>query len=156
VKWRTAVPPQVKAVRDRRLAWGLTDDGIPLVAAPECLWIGEEQLPWTSVEKATWKPDVLTISEVAEVEGTGRTRSWVLAQEHRLAELVHTQVTASVRWSDVRKLSPAGKVRFVGRRVPGEDLLLWQVVWEPGTDPSDPFLRAQVERTLDGLKKTIG
>jgi hypothetical protein len=157
VKLRTKVPAPVKAIPTRRLGWGVTADGLAIVASPECLWIGpDEQLPWNLVEKAGWKPDVLTVHEMAEVEGTGRSRSWELAEEHRLAEFVHTQVTASVRWSDVRKLSPDGKVRYVGRRQPDTDLLLWQVVWQEGTDPADPFLRAQVEQTLDGLKKTIG
>jgi hypothetical protein len=150
------VPDAVRAVQDRRLAWAVTEDGLALVASPTCLHVGEEQIAWEQVEKVGWADPVLRITEIAEVEGTGTVHLWELAEDHHLAENVRERVTASVAWSDLRALQPEGKVRLVGRRVPGEELLTWQVVWQAGTDPSDPFLRAQVEAHLDGLRKSIG
>jgi hypothetical protein len=61
-----------------------------------------------------------------------------------------------VAWSDVRRLHPRGKVRIVGRRVPGRDDLLWQTVWLDGTDPTDPALRAQAEELVASLRATLG
>jgi hypothetical protein len=156
VKLRRTVPPAVRAVPERRLAWGVTDDGTALVAAPTSLYVGEQPLPWTAVERVSWQPPVLTITEVAEVEGTGASRSWTLVEEARLAEIVRERVTASIAWSDVRSLQPAGAVRLVGRRMPGQEVLEWQTVWQAGTNPADPLLRAQVDAFLDGLRKSIG
>jgi hypothetical protein len=156
VKLRRTVPAAVRAVPERRLAWGVTDDGTALVAAPTSLYVGEQPLPWTSVERVSWQPPVLTITEVAEVEGTGASHSWTLVEEARLAEIVRERVTASIAWSDVRSLQPAGAVRLVGRRMPGQEVLEWQTVWQAGTNPADPLLRAQVDAFLDGLRKSIG
>ena len=140
----------------RRLAWGLTTDGIPLVATPSSLYIGSERLPWTQVERVVWRPLTLTLIEVAEVEGTGRSRSWELALDSRLAETVRARVTSSVGWSDRRTLVPSGAVRLVGRRAPGRESLEWQTVWEPGTDRFDPLLRSQAEQWVEALRNTIG
>jgi hypothetical protein len=155
---RTKVPDAVRALapEERRLAWGVASDGTPLVATATSLYAGSRQLPWTSVEKVVWRPPALTVTEVSDVEGTGTSHAWEVAQDHRLAETIHSQVTSSVAWSDRRALQPRGHVRLVGRRVPGQDRLLWQTVWEAGTDRNDPSLRAQTEQQLEGLRKTIG
>lgn len=152
------LPDAVRALRleERRLAWGLADDGTPLVATPLALCLGEERLPWTSVERISWVPDVLTVVEVAEVEGTGRTRAFVLTEESRLAEIVRARVTSSVVWSERRALGNGRHVRVVGRRVPGQDALLWQAVWESDVDAADLRLRAIVEAQLAELRKTLG
>ncbi len=155
---RSRVPAAVRAVarEERRLAWGMAEDGTPLVATPAALFLGEERLPWTSVERISWVPDVLTVVEVAEVEATGRTRAFVLAEDSRLAEIVRARVTSSVVWSDRRALGNDRHVRVVGRRVPGQDALLWQAVWESSVDASDSRLRAAVEAQLEELRKTLG
>lgn len=141
---------------ERRLAWAVTVEGVPLVATASALYVGPERLAWTAVERVGWQPPTLTLTEVAQVEGTGRSRSFELAADGRLAETVRERVTASVGWSDRRALSPSGSVRLVGRRTPGRDVLEWQTVWEPGTDPSDPALQAQVQEWVAALRKTIG
>lgn len=155
---RTKVPEAVRALApaERRLAWAVATDGTALVASPTALYAGGLQLAWSSVEKVVWRPSVLTVLEVADVEGAGAAHTWELEQDARLAETVRAQVTSSVAWSDRRALQPAGAVRLVGRRVPGQDQLLWQTVWEPGTDFGDPALRAQAQEQLDGLRRTIG
>jgi hypothetical protein len=146
----------VRAVADRRLAWGLTEDGVALVASPTCLHVGPEQLPWTSVERVGWAEPTLRVVEIAEVEGTGRVHLWDLAEDHGLSTTIRERVTASIAWSDVRKLAPAGSVRLVGRRVPGQELLTWQTVWLAGTDPRDPLLRAQVDAAVIALQRSVG
>jgi hypothetical protein len=151
-------PDAVRALRleERRLAWAVTPDGVPLVATASALHVGEERLPWTRVERVSWQPPSLTLVEVARVEGTGPIRTWELATDRRLAETVRAQVTSSIGWSDRRALEPSGAVRLVGRRTPGTDALEWQTFWEPGTDPDDPALRSQAEQWVDLLRRTIG
>jgi hypothetical protein len=155
---RRQVPDAVRALApsERRLAWGLSDDGTPLVATPTSLYAGELALPWTSVAKVAWQPPLLTLREVAPVEETGPLHRFALAEDHGLAEVVRAQVTSSVAWSDVRRLEPRGKVRVVGRRVPGVDALLWQVVWLDGTDPSDAALAAQADAHVAALRGSLG
>lgn len=153
-----STPESVKALRlgERRLAWGVTEDGTAVVATPTALHVGDRSVPWVQVEKAGWAPPVLTVSEVAEVEGTGTRHVLRLADQRDLAGVVRSQVTSSVGWTDRRRLAPHGAVRVVGRRVPGQDALLWQVVWLDGTDPADPLLRAQAERIVADLRATLG
>jgi hypothetical protein len=155
---RTRVPDEVRAVEtaERRLAWGLTDDGVALVATASALHVGDQELPWWRVEKAAWQPPLLTVIEVAEVEGTGTRRAWSLAQDSRLAEVVHGSVTSSVAWSDYRKLPVGGRVRLVGRRVPERDPLEWQVVWQSAQAAADPALRALAASWVEALRTTIG
>jgi hypothetical protein len=156
VRLRRPIPDAVRAVTDRRLAWAVTDQGVALVASPTCLYVGGVRIDWTSVEKVGWATPTLRLTEIAEVEGTGAVHLWELAEDHGLAETIRERVTASVAWSDVRKLSPDGAVRLVGRRVPDQEVLTWQTVWQPGTDPSDPLLQAQVHAFVEELRKSIG
>ncbi|MDP9182409.1 MAG: hypothetical protein M3P04_06485 [Actinomycetota bacterium] len=158
LKLRRQVPAAVRAVRleERRLAWGVTDDGVVLVATPSALHVGDRALPWTQVVKVAWQEPVLTVREVAEVEDGGVAHQFSLAEQDRLAEVVRAQVTSSVAWSDVRRLEPVGKVRVVARRVPRQDALLWQLVWLEGTDPADEALRAQADALVIALRGTLG
>lgn len=152
------VPATVRALKtdERRLAWGLTPDGTVLVATATFLYVDCDKLAWTKVERVSWTPPVLTVIEVAEIEGSGRSRNYELVEDGRLAEIVRARVTSSVGWSDRRVLHPSGAVRLVGRRTPGVDLLEWQTVWEPGTDHHDPALQAQAADWVAALRKTIG
>jgi hypothetical protein len=158
VKVRRTIPEAVRALRleERRLAWGLTEDGTALVATPSTLYAGDQHLAWTQVAKVAWAPPVLTVTEVADVEDAGLAHRFVLAEDDRLAEVVRAQVTSSVAWTDVRRLETGGKVRVVARRVPGRDALLWQVVWLDGTDAADPSLRAETDALVLALRGTIG
>lgn len=154
---RRPVPEAVRAVPVRRLAWGLTSDGLALVASDDALYLGPgDALPWTEVEKAVWKPPVLTVTQVSEVEGSGRARSFELADDDQLAEVVRARVTSSVGWSDRRRLEPSGHVRVVGRRLPGQDALHWQLVFGQAADAADPAKRAQAEQLVASLRRTIG
>ncbi len=155
---RSTVPDAVKALKtnERRLAWGLTLDGTVLVATATGLHAGASVLAWTQVEKVLWQPPLLTLVETAEVEGSGLRHTWELTEDARLAETVRAGVTSSIGWSDRRALAPEGAVRLVGRRVPGFELLQWQLVFEAGTDPHDPLLRAQAEAMVLDLRRTLG
>ena len=155
------VPPAVAAVAldpgERRLAWGLTPGGEPVIATTVGLRLpGVDRLDWPDIERASWSRPVLTVLRVATVEGTGERRSVQLEQEGELPDAVRTSVTGSVGWSSHYRLRPSGGVRVVGRRRPGQDLLEWQLVYDAGTRYDDPAVVAQAEELLTGARRTIG
>lgn len=155
---RHKVPAAVRevAVDERRLAWGLTDSGEPLVATVSGLWAGPDRLAWAFVEKVQWQPPVLTVHEVSEIEGTGGSRSWTLIDDSRLAETIRACVTSSIAWAERRAIGPSAHVRLVGRRLPDRDPLHWQIVWEKATDRAVAAYAAQAQEWVEELSKTIG
>lgn len=145
------------AAGERRLAWGLTTDDSAVLASDRALHLPSSgPLPWTDVERVRWRRPLLEVLQVAEVEGAGQRWSLQIAQEDSLSEVIHSQVTASVAWSNHLRLAPAGGVRIVGRRRPGQDALDWQLVFDAGTDPHDPALRAQAEAAMADARRTLG
>ena len=160
---RRALPDAVRAVPlaagERRLGWALTTGGDAVLATSAGLRLpGRPPLPWADVERATWRRPVLTVTRVAPVDGTGQRWQLELAgdDEGDLPDVVRTQVTASVAWSNHVRLTPAGGVRLVGRRRPGQESLDWQLVFDAGTDPDDPQLRAQADALVEDARRTIG
>ena len=155
------VPEAVRAVElepgERRSAWGLTPDGLPVVASDLGLRLpGHDLLLWADVERATWARPVLTVLRVAAYAGTGERWSVQLEDEGSLPDAVRSAVTGSVGWSSHYRLRPRGGVRVVGRRKPGQDLLDWQLVYDAGTDPEDPLVRTQAEELLLTAQRTVG
>ena len=158
---RRRVPEAVSAVQlepgERRSAWGLTPGGEAVVATDLGLRLpGAPRVDWHDVEKATWSRPLLTVVRVAEVAGAGERRSVQLEQEEALPDAVRSAVTGSVGWSSHYRLRPRGGVRVVGRRLPGHDLLDWQLVYDAGTDLDDPLVRAQAEELLLSARRTVG
>jgi len=159
---RRGVPDAVRAVTlepgERRLGWALTTRGDAVLATSAGLRLpGQPPLAWADVERATWRRPVLAVSRVAPVDGAGQRWELALAEDDGdLPDVVRTQVTASVAWSNHVRLQPAGGVRLVGRRRPGQELLDWQLVFDRGSDPDDPQLRAQAEALVEDARRTIG
>ena len=161
---RRTTPEVVKAVEldrgERRVAWALTTEGEPVVATDRALRLPDgTTLAWEQIERASFSRPVLTVLELAEVEGTGAAHQAALDLDGELTDLpetVRARVSASVAWSSHTKLQPAGGVRIVGRRRAGLDALDWQLVFDRGTDPDDPDLRAQAQALLEDARRTIG
>jgi hypothetical protein len=160
---RTAVPASVKAVAlgpgERRIAWALTPTGEPVVASTRGLYLPDgTSLGWDEIERAHWETPTLELTELTELEGSGRHHEITLDLEHDtdLPAEVRTRVSASVAWSSHVRLQPAGGVRIVGRRRAGLETLDWQLVFDRNTDPQDPGLRAQAEELLTAARRTIG
>ncbi len=158
---RPRLPEAVRGVAllpgERRLAYGLTPAGEAVVATDLALHLPRSgRVEWADIEKATWRRPQLTVVRVARVEGTGPREALELVEDDRLADVVRSQVTASIGWSDHVRLAPAGGVRVVGRRRPGRELLDWQLVFDEGTDPDDAALHAQAAAVVDRARRTIG
>jgi hypothetical protein len=90
------------------------------------------------------------------VDGAGPRWQLQLEQENDLADVVRTRVTDSVAWSNHVRAAAGGGVRIVGGGDPGQELLDWQLVYDAGTDPQDPELRAQAEALVADARRTIG
>ncbi len=163
-RWgRRAVPAQVSArplnPGERRVAWALTTDGDPVVVTDQGLRLPDrELLTWEQIELASFVPPLLTVIELAEVEGTGAQHAVALdlSDETDLPQVLRARVSASVAWSSHQRLAPAGGVRIVGRRRRGLEVLAWQLVYDADTDPNDPVVRQQAEQHLDAARRTIG
>ncbi|HVM28905.1 MAG TPA: hypothetical protein VM433_14700 [Mycobacteriales bacterium] len=163
---RRPVPVAVRAVRvpagDRRTGWALTRDGQPVVTTSQGLLLpGRELVPWAGIERVGWQRPVLTVLELpsgaAPVSGAGTTTTLHLADDDGgLPDLVHAGVTSSVAWSTHVRLQPAGGVRVVGRRRAGAERLVWQTVFDAGTDVHDPRVRAQADAVVARSQRTIG
>lgn len=138
------------------MAWALTDSGQPVVAGSGGLYLpGQQRLDWADIERVGWRRPQLTVWQSATVAGSGQRWAVTLQEQDELAEAVRTHVSASVGWSTHYAITGGG-VRVVGRRRPGHDLLIWQLVYDRGTDPDDPVVRAQAEQLLLDARRTIG
>lgn len=163
---RRPVPDVVRAATvppgDRRVAWALTEDGEPVVATTLGLLLpGRELVAWDRIEHVGWQRPVLTVDELAPgtapVSGTGRTTVLRLSDDDGgLPDAVRAGVGGSVAWSTHVRLQPDGGLRVVGRRRPGSDDLQWQTVFDPGTNVTDPAVRAQAEAFVARSRRTIG
>jgi hypothetical protein len=160
---RTSVPEAVKAVAlgpgERRVAAALTPDGQPVVASTRALYLPDgTTLGWDEIERARWDKPELVLTELTELEGSGRQHRLQLDLTHDtdLPEEVRTRVSSSYVWSSHARLAPSGGVRIVGRRRAGLETLDWQLVFDRGTDPHDPALRAQAEQHLAAARRAIG
>ena len=155
------VPQVVRAVElepgERRTAWALTAAGEPVVATDLGLRLpGVPRLDWPDLEKASWQRPQLTVLRVAQFAGTGDRHTVQLEQEGDLPDAVRGSVTDSVGWSNHYRLGPSGGVRVVGRRRPGQELLEWQLVYDRGTDLTDPLVREQAADLLLAARRTVG
>lgn len=158
---RPALPGSVVAVvldaGERRLSWALASSGAAVVATDLGLRMpGAPRLDWPDVERVSWKRPVLVVLAIAPVEGTGDRWELELVDDTDLPDVVRSQVTASIGWSGHYRLPPAGGVRIVGRRRPGQELLDWQLVYDRDTDPPGAQQRAQAEALLLDARRAIG
>jgi hypothetical protein len=149
---------------ERVVAWAVADGGGTVVATQLGLWLpapdGPQRIPWHLVDKAVWRAGTLTVTAAEDTGGGVLTelppRTVRLAEPRDLPPTVRTRVERSIGYTQHHRLAPAGGVRVVGRRVPGQDGLSWQLVFDPGTDPNDPLLRVQAERLVAQARVETG
>ena len=158
---RRSVPASVKAVvlgpTDRRGGWALTAGREPVVASVQALHLpGRDPIAWHLIAKATWRRPVITVTEIAAVDGDGTVTTVELSEDGDLPEVVNARVSASIAWTNHVRLGPHTGVRIVGRRRAGLDALEWQHVLDKGTDPADAGVRAQVDQLLADAQRSIG
>ena len=111
-----------------------------------------ERLPWWQMLGASWEGEGLRLTVEVLEAGRPRVRRLELAEETLLPEAVRERVQSSIVVSRHVRLSGRGGVRLVARRIPGQDELVWQEVFDAGVDPSDPAVRTEVAAALQELR----
>ena len=143
--------------RDERVvSWAEADLGA-IAATTRGLWLPcgdtDRRIGWELVDKAVWRDGVLTVIE-AEVVDDMLLRdlppvSLALTEPRDLPPAVRRRVDASVVRSEVLPVD-GGAARFVARRVPRRDGVIWRARLEPGTADT-AATRASVRARLDDL-----
>jgi hypothetical protein len=148
------------------LAWGrLTRDEGWLVATDRGLrrvgadGVAGEPLPWHEVGSATWTAagdgGTFVVTPLAEVEPGVQAR--LAAQRHVLAEagdlpaVVRRRVDQTVVVSQRSPLPGGGGVLLVARRIPGQPVREWTVVFDDDAQRADPVAREAARRKLADL-----
>lgn len=145
---------------EKVLAYAGTRGGSKVVATGHALHVpdgagGFTRVPWERVLRAAWQGDLLHVwSDDAEY----RVR---LVEAGSVPEVVQERVTSTVVVSRHFDLGPGG-VRIVGRRPthdrpsPAREELRWAMVFDDGTDPDDPGVRAKAEQLLRAVRRQVG
>lgn len=147
---------------ERVLSWADTADGGVVVATPRGLWWpfpeGARRIGWQYVSKASWQGDAgLSVVEAEIEESLIHDRPAVSVQlsvPRDLPSVVRKRVNANIVKTELLAVD-GGAVRFVGRKVPGEDGLVWWARPEPGTRLSVQGRQA-VRARLEILRVTGG
>lgn len=143
---------------ERVVSWADTDDGAHVVATPVGLWWptdeGPRRMGWQFIDKAVWRDGILTVVE-AEIEDDlllvdRPPVAARLAVPRDLPPTVRKRVEANIVRSELQPVS-GGAARFVARRVPGRDGVVWWARLENGLH-ADDRVRAQVADRLAALR----
>jgi hypothetical protein len=117
------------------------------------------RLPWENVDAADWDRDAGTL-RVVTVAPWGDPRpayTLTLTDPDRLLQLVRERVTATIVLQ--RHVPVLGKrgVRVIGRRAPsGTRELSWFLDYDPGLDPTDPFVDQAAQEALAAARDEVG
>ena len=138
---------------ERVLAWadavGPDESSATVVATTHGLWWpfedGPRRLPWELIDKVVWRDGWLMAIEADVIDDKllvdrppVRVR---LTTPRDLPPVVRKRIEANVVKTEVLSVA-GGAVRFVARRRPGQDGLMWWARLEPGTRATDDVLSA--------------
>ncbi len=141
---------------ERVVSWADTANDDVVVATPQGLWWphGDDlrRILWQHIDKVVWRDDVLTVTEADVVDDLLLVdRPPVAARLLRPRDLpptVRKRVEGNIARTEVASVS-GGAVRFVGRRVPGQDGVTWWAHLEGATADSTELrsaIRARIEK----------
>lgn len=160
MRFRPPTDVRARVPGEQVLAW-LPSAGSSLVATHRALLLPEgtdpERLPWDRVLHASW--DARSLRITAQALDGGRPvdlRLPVPADHGSLPEVVRERVKASIVVQHHVELHGEQGARLVARRTPGDTVLRWSVVFDPGLDPADPALRARADEELARLRASLG
>lgn len=156
---REPPPADVVAVLDKsERVLTFADTAIAAVVATSLgLWWptpkGPRRMLWQYVDKVVWRDGVLTVVEADVVEDLIVDRppvSVTLTRPRDLPPVIRKRVEANIVRSELLTIA-GGAVRFVARRIPGRDGVVWWARIEPGTGDTDQ-VRAAVRARLALLR----
>lgn len=158
---RERPPAEVLAAvgKDQRVvSWADTADGGVVAVTPKGLWWPEADglrcMQWQYIDRVIWQDGRLFVTE-ADVEDDllliDRPQvSVALVMPRDLPPVVRKRVEANIVRTELVTVA-GGAVRFVGRRQPGRDGVIWWARLEPGT-PDSAELRAAVRARVAILR----
>ena len=167
---REKPPPEAVARLDpdeRVVSWAPAPGGA-VVATPLGLWLPgvPDRLPWHLIDKVIWRSNTLTLIPAVDSGGgvlvEQPPRSVRLEQPRDIPQNVRARIEKAIaftRHHPVPGAEGAGVrrgVRVVGRRVPGQDGVSWQLVFDPGVDRDDPAVRAAASAFVDQARAELG
>lgn len=125
---------------ERAVSWADTaDDGVVLASTLGVWWPdldGPRRMPWQCIDKATWRDGILMIIEADVVNDMllvdrPAVRA-TLSRPRDLPPVLRKRIEANIVRSELLSIG-GGAVRFVARRRPGRDGIVWWARLEPGT-----------------------
>ena len=155
-------PPEKLAAavgKDERIvSWADTPDGEVVAVTPSGLWWPEPDalrcIPWPHIDKVIWQDGRLFVIEADVVDDLLLVDrppvSVALATPRDLPPIVRKRVEANIVRTELVTVA-GGAVRFVGRRQPGRDGVIWWARLEPGT-PDSAEVRAAVRARVAILR----
>lgn len=151
-------PPALPGLEpgERVVSWADTADGEVVAATRLGLWWpGPRRIGWQHVVKVTWRDDQLSVIEADVMDDLllidRRPVSVTLTTPRDLPPVVRKRVEDNIVARELLAV-PGGAVRFVGRRVPGQDGISWWAHLEPGTADS-PQLRSAIAARIEILRR---
>jgi hypothetical protein len=152
-------PPVIAGLEkhERVVSWGDTVDGQVVAATQLGLWWpGGRRIPWQHVDKAVWRDGVLTVIEADVVDDLllvdRPAISVALRTPRDLPPTIRKRVEANIVRTELVRIA-GGAVRFVARRQPGRDGVVWWAHLERGT-PDTEEVRSAVAARLAILRST--
>lgn len=167
---REKPPPESVARLDpdeRVVSWAPAPGGA-VVATPLGLWLPgvPDRLPWHLIDKVIWRSNTLTLIPAVDSGGgvlvEQPPRSIRLEQPRDIPQNVRARIEKAIAFTRHHPLPGAEGagvrrgVRVVGRRVPGQDGVSWQLVFDPGVDRDDPAVRAAASAFVDQARAELG
>ena len=167
---REKPPPEAVARLDpdeRVVSWAPAPGGA-VVATPLGLWLPgvPDRLPWHLIDKVIWRSNTLTLIPAVDSGGgvlvEQPPRSVRLEQPRDIPQNVRARIEKAIAFTRHHPLLGAEGggvrrgVRVVGRRVPGQDGVSWQLVFDPGVDRDDPAVRAAASAFVDQARAELG
>ena len=152
------------AAGERVISWADGPNGEVLLATPKGLWwpIEGGELPhrligWQHIDKAVWRDQVLSVVEadviddLLLVDRPPVTMELVVPRD--LPPTVRRRVDSNVVRTDVLPIT-GGAARFVARRIPGQDGVVWWARLEPGVR-DDEAARSSVAMRIAELRASF-
>jgi hypothetical protein len=135
---------------ERIVSWADTPDGGVVAVTPKGLWWPEPSglrcMPWQHIDKVIWQDGRLFVIEADVVDDLLLVDrppvSVALAKPRDLPPTVRKRVEANIVRTELVTVT-GGAVRFVARRQPGRDGVVWWARLEPGT-PDNEAVRAAI------------
>jgi hypothetical protein len=143
---------------ERVLSWADTIDDRAVLATPKGVWWPEADGPrrilWQHIDKAVWRDGRLVIIEADVVDDLllvdRAPIETTLTRPRDLPPTIRKRVEANIVRTELLSIG-GGAVRFVARRQPGRDGIIWWARLETGTNDTEK-VRSAVRARLAILR----